>query len=363
MYCLSINYGSSTIKVGLYQQIENGITEVEKQSMESNHESLLHFIESLISTYSLQQHNLVFGIRIVHGGASLTTPTRITPDVVEYLQSISSLAPLHNPPAIEIVKILLNHYPSHSIIAVFDTMFHSQLPEVASTYAVPPSLTNIGVRRYGFHGLAYSSVVRIFSQQMNIQTNSVNVIALHLGSGCSMSLIQQGVSIDTSMGFSPLEGLISRTRSGDIDPAVIPFLTEKLGKNEKEIVSLLNHESGLAGISNTDGHLSSLYNEMDEQKQKALDAFIYRIQKYIGAYDVVAQRKLPLVFSGGMSEHGEGFIKQLFMNLFLDVQIDASYIHHVTKPLTRISTDISKRHVYLAYINEEFEIAHQVMSH
>lgn len=360
MNCIAINVGSATIKIGIYENNDTSIIKKEHCVIETQHDELITVIKKLINTHVLSEA-FEFGVRIVHGGPVYTTPTRITPEVLIQLKSFSILAPLHNPPAIRVIELLLSAFPLIPITAVFDTMFHAQMPEKASQYALPEALSNeLFIKRYGFHGLAYSSSLSHYANYTKTSSEEISLIALHLGSGCSISAIQKGVSVETSMGFSPLEGLISRTRTGDIDATVLAYIHERTSQSIEAITHLLNYESGLKGLSNTDGHLQSLV-QSDTKQKKALEMFIYRIQKYIGAYDVVLNRQYPIVISGGIAEHGKEVIKSIFNLTYLNVDIDQSY--QITQPVTQISSNTSKRQAYIVCIDEEYEIAKLVLTH
>ncbi len=361
MNCIAINVGSSTIKIGIYEDKDTNIVKKEHLVIDAQHDELLTVIQKLIKTHELND-SFQFGVRVVHGGPLYKTPTRITPDVLTQLQSLSILAPLHNPPAIQVIELLLKTFPLIPITVVFDTMFHANMPDKASHYALPEALSNeLFIRRYGFHGLAYNSSISQYANYIKASKKELSCIALHIGSGCSISAIQKGISVDTSMGFSPLEGLISRTRTGDIDATVLAYIHDKTGQSIEAITAVLNNESGLKGLSNTDGHLQSLVQSTTKQQKNALEMFVYRIQKYIGAYDVVLNGQYPIVLSGGIAEHGKEVIKSIFNQTYLNVTIDKSY--HIAETVTQITTNVSKRQAYIVCIDEEYEIAKLVLTH
>lgn len=361
MNCIAINVGSSTIKLGIYERQDNTIVKKEHIVIDAQNEELLNTIQKYINSYELGD-SFQFGIRVVHGGPFYTTPTRITDEVLTQLKSLSILAPLHNPPALNIIELLHKTFPLIPITAAFDTMFHAQMPDKATQYAISEEISHdLHIKRYGFHGLAYSSSLSKYADFIQTPKEEISLIALHLGSGCSISAIQKGKSVETSMGFSPLEGLISRTRTGDIDATIVAYIHEKTGQSIESIINILNKESGLKGLSNTDGHLQSLVHSTSEHHKKALDMFIYRIQKYIGAYDVVLNGQYPIVLSGGISEHSKEVIQSIFGNKYLDVEIDKTY--QITHSVTKITTSTSKRQAYIVCIDEEYEIAKLVMTH
>jgi acetate kinase len=228
------------------------------------------------------------------------------------------------------------------------------MPEVAKQYALPKQLAETyHIRRYGFHGLAYQSMLRIFSEQMQMPVPSINCIAMQLGSGCSICAIKEGQSVDTSMGFSPLEGLISRTRTGNIDPSAIPYLNKEAQLSFDDIFTMLNKESGLKGVSGTEGHLQQL-----QQDDLALQMFVYRIQQYIGAYDVALRGQYPILFGGGISEHSQEVLQLIAANSYLNIKLSVA---DYSQPITRITADDSPRHAYVVFVDEEREIAESVI--
>jgi len=246
------------------------------------------------------------GHRFVHGGEQYYGPTRIDLDLIEKLQELNTLAPLHNPANLLGIRVAMEHAPNIPQIAVFDTAFHHTMPPHAYLYALPRELyEEYRIRRYGFHGTSHHYVAQQAAKTIGKPLEALNLITLHLGNGASACAIKKGKSIDTSMGFTPLEGLVMGTRSGDIDPAIIPYLMEKLGLNVEEISTLLNTESGLKGLCG-ENDLRSILEQADEgssDAQLALEIFCYRIKKYIGAYTAVLGRVDAIIFTGGIGEH------------------------------------------------------------
>jgi len=246
------------------------------------------------------------GHRVVHGGEQFYRPTLIDRKVTESLKALTPLAPLHNPANLLGIKVALSHAPHIAQVAVFDTAFHHSIPEHAYRYALPRELyEQHHIRRYGFHGTSHHFVAQKASELAGMPLESLNLITLHLGNGASACAIRKGRSIDTSMGFTPLEGLVMGTRSGDIDPAIIPYLMERLGLGTGEISTLLNRESGLKGLcgENDLRMIAERTSAGDKDAALALEVFCYRIKKYIGAYFAVLGRVDALVFTGGIGEH------------------------------------------------------------
>jgi acetate kinase len=228
------------------------------------------------------------GVRVVHGGSRFVAPTIVDDAVLDGIRELSSLAPLHNPLAVEVIEEVRRTLPNIPIVAVFDTAFHQTMPEVASTYAVPPEL---GVRRYGFHGISYAYI----ASRIKVE----KLIACHLGNGASVCAMRDGKSVDTSMGLTPLEGLVMGTRAGDIDPGVVV----SLARQGVDVDDLLNHRAGLLGLSGISADVRTLQDSPDPRAQLALDVFAYRVAKYVGAYAAVLGGVDALVFTAGIGEH------------------------------------------------------------
>lgn len=249
------------------------------------------------------------GHRVVHGGERFTHSVLITDDVVRGIEDCIDLAPLHNPANIKGIVAAREVFGAGlPQAAVFDTAFHQTLPEQAYLYALPYQFyRRHRVRRYGFHGTSHRYVAYRYRQLRGIARDDTNVISLHLGNGCSIALIRGGNSVDTSMGLTPLEGLVMGTRSGDIDPAIVDFIAAKEGLTAREIESLLNKQSGLLGISGLTNDMRELLDEVRESGDRrallAIDIFCYRARKYIGAYLAAAGGTDAILFTGGIGEN------------------------------------------------------------
>lgn len=359
MHILTINPGSATVKLGLFHIVEEQLV----QDLSPSTDTLPEEIGTVVQQFIEHANSIEFvvGVRIVHGGYKFSTTTEITDSVLSELEEMSDLAPLHNPIALKTIHSLKQIDKKIKIFGIFDTSFHANMPTVASQYALPYDVaTTHHIKRYGFHGLAHLSMLRQYSAFLNKDPNEATITTIQLGSGCSMCAIRNGSSIDTSMGFSPLEGLVSRTRTGSIDPQSLLYLHKKTGKTLEELLYMFNHESGLKGMSGTDGHMQSLLQQHSQNSSDALALFVYRIQQYIGAYDVVLQRTADLVFGGGISEHAPYIIKSICNNPFLNILLDEEVLQKKHTTTVRLSTDASKRHVYLSQVNEEYEMAKEV---
>lgn len=246
------------------------------------------------------------GHRVVHGGEKFKDSVIINSRVLNAIKKFSHLAPLHNPPAVVVISECMKLLKSVPQVAVFDTSFHQTIPERAFVYALPYKFyTRYGIRRYGFHGTSHRYVSMEAAKLLRKDIKKLKLITCHLGNGCSITAIDKGKSIDTSMGFTPLEGLVMGTRSGDIDPAIIFYLAEK-GYGLKEIEKILNRESGLLGLSGISNDMRIIEKKMKEGNKRAklaYDVFIYRLAKYISAYLGILGGAEAVVFTAGIGEH------------------------------------------------------------
>lgn len=246
------------------------------------------------------------GHRVVHGGERFVQPNRIDATVSGAIEALEELAPLHNGPSLAGIRAcratLGERVP---LVAVFDTAFHATLPEPAFSYGIPHELAKRhGIRRFGFHGLSYQHVVARYAELAGLGEGDVTLVALHLGNGASAAAIRHGRSVDTSMGFTPLEGLLMGTRSGDLDPALIGYLARREGVTAGEVERMLNEESGLLGLSGSSRDMRDLIaaRETDPRARLAVDVFCHRARKYLGAYLAVLGGARAVVFTGGIGE-------------------------------------------------------------
>jgi len=286
------------------------------------------------------------GIRVVHGGSRFETPAIIDDAVLDEIRKLSALAPLHNPVAVKTIEDVRRERNGVPIVAAFDTAFHRTLPDVASTYAIPQDL---GIRRYGFHGISYSYV----SKRLNALNAGDKLIVAHLGNGASVCAIRGGRSVDTSMGFTPMEGLVMGTRAGDLDPGAILYL---LRNGHSDLDDLLNHQSGLRGISGFSGDVRELEASSDPRAQLALDVFAYRAAKYIASYCAALDGVDAIAFTAGIGEHSASMRQRICGRLgFLDVILDDAANRAPRTDERRIST--GRVGVWVIPTNEELEIA------
>jgi acetate kinase len=302
--------GESVITLTPEGQVQKRITET-LRDMRSAVEFIVRWTTSepaIDGVHSVADIHAV-GHRVVHGGERFTHSVLITDEVLRGIEDCIELAPLHNPANIKGIQAARELFgPGLPQVAVFDTAFHQTLPERAYLYAIPYQFyRRYKVRRYGFHGTSHRYVAYRYRQLRNISREETNIITLHLGNGSSAAAIRAGDSIDTSMGMTPLEGLVMGTRSGDIDPAIVDYLTVKEGLSVQQVESLLNKQSGLIGISGLTNDMRELLEEAHEHNDRrarlAIEIFCYRTRKYIGAYLSAMGGADAVVFTGGIGEN------------------------------------------------------------
>lgn len=299
------------------------------------------------------------GHRVVHGGESFTGSVLINDEVIKVLQDNIELAPLHNPPNIKGIQAVTRLLPDTPQVGVFDTAFHSKMPPHAFLYGIPFELyKKYKIRRYGFHGTSHLYVSQKAAELIGKDVSQLKMITAHLGNGCSMAAVDRGVSVDTTMGFTPLEGLLMGTRSGDLDPSLILYIMGKEGLSLNEAGTLLNKHSGMIGISGESSDMREILASVKDQQKRAIYAFeifCYRIKKYIGAYCAAMGGLDALVFTGGIGENSAEVRAQVCKNLeYLGIKLDL--LRNENKE-TVISDNSSKVKVFRIPTNEELVIA------
>jgi acetate kinase len=389
---LVINSGSSSIKyrffqVGTYSVIAAGLVEKIGESESRLRHSWLNKDkkhEEIAETEHVPDHRKGFdwivdvntrtspggqrelsgiGHRVVHGGEVFQEPTLIDDRVITAIKKMTPLAPLHNPANLIGIEVALERRPDVPQVAVFDTAFHQSMPPCAFHYALPQELyTKHNVRRYGFHGTSHHYVARKAAEHMGRSLDTLNLITLHLGNGASATAIRKGKSIDTSMGMTPMEGLVMGTRCGDIDPAIHFYLSRTTGSTNEELEEMFNNESGLKGIcgANDMREIIRRSSSSDESAQLAIDMYCYRIKKYIGAYSAVLGRVDAIVFTGGIGENASLIRKLCCEGLdLLGIIIDNQRNEACSGELSEIQGEKSPVKILVIPTNEELEIAHQ----
>ena len=338
---------------------------IQNNSFIANHEEALDMIFTLLlESELLVDINQVdaIGHRIVHGGSKFSEPLLIETQSLKELEEISYLAPLHNPHNLKAIKIFRDKYPTIPQVAVFDTAFHQSIPDYASLYALPSEVSEkFAIKRYGFHGTSHAYVAKKSAEILQKELSQLNLITLHLGNGASATAIRAGKSIDTSMGFTPLDGLIMGTRAGDIDGAIVSFLMKNNNQSIEKIDTMLNKESGLLGICGSSDmrEITKQAQVGDTQSQLALDMYSYRIKKYIGAYTIALGRVDAIVFTAGVGEHS-AIIREMVCQ-GLDESIGAKIDTEKNNTLQgyAIHNKSSKIAILVVPTNEELEIAMQ----
>ncbi|MDQ5826197.1 MAG: acetate kinase [Chloroflexota bacterium] len=306
------------------------------------------------------------GHRVVQGGGLFTQPTLITEGVLSDIEGLNELAPLHNPAAVAGIRAALEAFGSDTPnYAVFDTAFHSTLPEHAYTYALPHELAERHrIRRYGFHGTAHEYMLLEYSHARGIPPSEANIITLQLGNGCSAAAIKGGRSVDTSMGFTPLEGLVMGTRSGDLDPEIVGYLAEKEGVEVAQVEDWLNKRSGLLGVSGRTSDMRDLLAAMetDARAKLAVEIFCYRARKYLGAYMAALGGADGLVFGGGIGENAPLIRDRICEDLaWCGLELDAARNAAVVGNAGVISSEASRVLVYVVPVDESLLIARHVV--
>jgi len=304
------------------------------------------------------------GNRVVHGGEMFSESVIITDEVLKGIEDCIDLAPLHNPNNVKCIQAARRLFgPKIPQVAVFDTAFHHTLPEQAYLYALPYHLyRRHHIRRYGFHGTSHRFVAYRYRVLNNLTREQTHVITLHLGNGCSAAAIRNGYPVDTSMGMTPLEGLVMGTRSGDVDPAVVNLIATKEGLSTHEVESLLNTQSGLLGISGLTNDMRVLEQELKEHEDRrvrlAIQVFCYRAKKYIGAYLACMGGADAVVFTGGIGENSPDIRGRICDGLeWFGLKIDKDRNDRASGREGRITTDDSKLHAFVIPTDEELLIA------
>jgi acetate kinase len=303
------------------------------------------------------------GCRVVHGGARFVEPTRVTPSVLDELRALGGLAPLHIPVDVAVLEQVKRSLPETPVTAIFDTAFHQTLPPVAYTYALPFELcARYGLRRYGFHGLSYAYVSRQLIEYLGHGAGGTKIVTCHLGNGASVCAVADGQSVDISMGFTPLEGLVMGTRSGDVDPGLILYLIRTAGMTAGEVDSLLNHESGLRGLSGLSADVRDLEQaalEGNKHAELALEIFAYRTRKYIGAFAAALAGLDAVAFTGGIGEHSASMRSRICQGLeFLGLRLEEARNKTANeRAAMRISAESSPVQIWVIPTDEEQEIA------
>ena len=329
-----------------------------------NHEEAVRLVIEWLNLHPELSGFDAVGHRVVHGGDRFTTSMLIDDQTLGVLDELSDLAPLHNPAAVSGIRAIRKILgPSIRMVAAFDTSFHHTIPEHAATYAIPYELSlKHKIRRYGFHGLAHEYSALRYGELTGTPKERINIVTLHLGNGCSACAIQHGQSVDTSMGFTPLEGLVMGTRSGDLDPAIVGYLAEKERVSANQVEHWLNTRSGLLGLSGLSNDMRELMAQYDENPRArlAVNVFGHRARKYLGAYLAALGGAEAVIFSGGIGENAPLVRKLIcegmeWCGLTLDLRLNAT----ITGRDGELSAPDSRLKVFVIHTDEEAIIARE----
>ena len=385
---LVINSGSSSIKFQLLQMpneevLASGMVDrigleqsnikyqsesfsIEKEENVSDHTQALKILSQLL----LDKENGVVenkddidavGHRVVHGGANFTKTTFVNQEVKDKIKDLFSLAPLHNVPNFKGIEVAEEIFPSAKQLAIFDTAFHTTIPEKAHKYAIPNEFYEKKIRLYGFHGTSHKYVSEKANEVLKLKNSKL--VTVHLGNGCSISAVKDGICIDHSLGFGPMNGLIMGTRSGDIDQSVIFYLIDKYGYSSKEINELLNKKSGMFGLTGY-SDLRDIESEAEQGNkdcQLALEMNAYRIKKYIGSYAAAMNGLDAMVFTAGIGENSSVLRSLICKDMdYLGIHLDLDKNEKRSKEVRTIHSPDSQVSILVVPTNEELEIARQV---
>jgi acetate kinase len=371
---LAVNSGSSSLKYAVVEPdsgttVYDGIVERIGDGPVADHACALQlaFDQMIDAGRPLSSLGLVaVGHRVVHGGPDLCEPTLVDDALVEKLDDLAPLAPLHNPPAVLGIRVARDLLPELPHVAVFDTAFFHHLPPAAATYAIDRDIARQWhIRRYGFHGTSHQYVSEQAAAFLGVPLESLSQIVLHLGNGASASAIVGGRPVDTSMGLTPMEGLVMGTRSGDIDPGIIPYLSRTAGMSVDDIESMLNKRSGVFGLcGEIDFRVLHRHIESgDAAAQLAYDVYIHRLRKYIGAYMALLGNTDVITFTAGVGENDAAVRRDAMSGLTaLGIEVDEQLNKDPARTARRISADKSPTTVLVIPTDEELAIARACVS-
>lgn len=356
---LVINSGSSSLRLALFERQGDNFVEICSERFDTIDKDKTALLQNFMHTQSIDESVLV-AHRVVHGGARFSGATIIDDTVMQQIESLAPLAPLHNPAALSLIKAVASLLPARvRQVAVFDTAFFHDLPAVARRYAIPAALSREHeIYRYGFHGLAHEYMWKQWCRLTGNTAQQGRLITLQLGSGCSIAAIRDGQALDTSMGFSPLEGLVMATRSGDLDPGILLYLQREAGYSIDELDELLNKHSGLLGLSERSADMRELLAATDEATSLALELYGYRLRKYIGAYLNVLGGAEAIVFGGGVGEHSNEIRARVLKDMqWCGIELDRKSNDASIGTEACISTPHSRSEVWVIPVREELMVA------
>ena len=385
----AINAGSSSLKFQLIEMpeekvIAKGLVErigIDHSLLELKYNGETYEVREDIPNHEravellfeqLQEHNVIdnydditgVGHRVVNGGEEIKDSTLVTEELIERVEELSELAPLHNPPQAQVMRVFKEKLPNATMVAVFDTSFHTSLPAKNYLYSIPTEYyEKYGVRKYGAHGTSHKYVAERAAEMLNRPLDELKLITCHLGNGASITAVENGKSVDTSMGFTPLAGITMGTRSGDIDVSILPYLMEKLNLTDvSDMIDILNKQSGMLALSGVSSDMRDIQEAADEGNEKAvlaLDIYVNRIQKYIGQYIATMNGVDGIVFTAGVGENSAYMRQRIIEGIsWFGVELDPKA--NDTREEAIISSKDSKITVLNIPTNEEIAIARDV---
>lgn len=361
MNILTVNTGSSSVRLALFKYDSTSLTKIRNwhfKNDEGSPEDLLKKCESELNAANVISH------RVVHGGTKLINSHLITEKTETEIEKLSPLAPLHNPIALKWIsacRSLLGHNIPQ--VAVYDTSFYVSLPDIAKTYALPGELCDqYKIMRYGFHGLAHKAMTKRWQEIQKEIDKGGRIITLQLGSGCSVTAVNNGNPVDTSMGFSPLEGLVMSTRSGDLDPGILIYLQKHNWLTVDDLDRMLNKSSGLFGVSGISGDVKELLSADAPAARLSLDLYCYRAKKYIGSYMASLGGVDAILFGGGVGENSPVIRSKILENMkWCGIEINEYVNSNTIGTENRISSQTAKVEVWVIPVDEASVLAQEAV--
>jgi acetate kinase len=356
---LTVNIGSSSVRLDMFRLKDSGLVRTHAHNL-ARRDAIDSgkTLDSFIHTVGVKPAAIAH--RIVHGGETLVLPQRVNANLERTIERLKDLAPLHNPPALEWIRLCRERLPDCFQVAVCDTAFYAGMPDVARTYPIDSVMARRhGLRRYGFHGLAHDAMCQRWCELAPRLVRGGRILSLHLGSGCSITAIHNGCAIDTSMGYSPLEGLVMATRSGDIDPGLLMHLQRKEGMSPQRMEQWLNDECGLLGVSGVSADMQELLLSGMPMARLAVQLFCYRARKYVGAFLAALGGADAVLIGGGIGEHAPE-VRAAILRKFewAGLHVDAAANNVAKKGDVRISSASSQIQVWVLTVDEAARMAH-----
>jgi len=359
------------IEGSILTQKANGEKYIVEEAMKDHQDAIKLVLAALVD----KDHGVIksmdeieaVGHRVVHGGEKYAASVVIDEDVMKQLEECAKLAPLHNPPNIIGINACKALMPNTPMVGVFDTAFHQTMPEKAYLYALPYELyKDHHIRKYGFHGTSHKYVSMKAAEAMGKDIKELKIVNCHLGNGASVSAVKNGESVDTSMGFTPLQGLVMGTRTGDMDPAVVTYLIKELGYSASEVDDILNKKSGVLGVSGVSSDFRDVedaaWNKKEHRSNIALDMFVYRVKQYIGSYAAIMGGVDAIVFTAGVGENSVEMRESILEGFdFLGVDFDKDK-NKVRGKFAEITKEGSKVKAFVIPTNEELMIAKDTLA-